>query len=505
MQTEMEQKKEPGKKAASYSHVLMFTGIFGGVQSLKLFVSLIRNKLSSYLLGTTGFGLLAVYSSITEFVTNCCNCGIPINTTQKTSELYEDGTPEDMKEFACTMRTWVVWTAVAATLLSVALSPVLSYFFFQHEWGHVSEIILLTPVVIAFLIAEGECSLLKGMRQVRSVATIESIVAITTLLSTVPFYYWLGLKGIIMALILSTALSAFVHLFFSVRLIPYRIRPFSLEVMRRGWPFVRRGLPYVVSGISTSAAAMAVPIIILATGDMDDVGLYRAAFALMVGYAGMVFVALEADYYPRLSSTHNHPERMNQCINQQIDVCVLLITPLLILLTLFLPLAIRLLYTQEFMSMSAMALCATFYTFFRAIMLPVAYTPLAKGKSLVYLCVELAYNAVFCLLIWIGWTFGQLLGVGIALSVAALYDVIVVLTVYGRLYGCRLSSSTLRLSIVQFGLLAANVCVCFQPLMWLKFAVGIPLFLVSTAFSYRLLRNRIRQTSEQQAVGDSEV
>lgn len=493
MQKDLEQNNVKGKKTASYSHVLMFTGIFGGVQSLKLVVSVIRNKLASYLLGTTGYGLLAVYSSITEFVTNCCNCGIPINTTQKASELYEDGTAEQMKDFACTVRTWVVWTAVAAMLLSVALSPVLSYFFFEHQWDHCLEVIMLTPMVIAFLVAEGECSLLKGMRKVRSVATIESIVAVTTLLSTVPFYYWLGLRGIILALIASTGISAFVHLWFSVRLVPYRIRPFSMRILREGWPFVRRGLPYVISGTAASAAGMAVPMVILSSGNMDDVGLYRAAFALMVGYAGMVFVALEADYYPRLSSTHNHPERMNLCINQQIDVCVLLVTPLLILLTLCLPLAIRLLYTGEFMSMTTMALCATFYTFFRAIMLPVAYTPLAKGKSIVYLCVELAYYAVFCLLVWLGWRFGALAGVGIAYSVAALYDLAVALIVYGRLYGCRISAGTIRLSVVQFFLLAVNVAVCFQPLLWFRLCVGVPLFIVSTIYSFQLLRKRIKR------------
>ena len=73
-----------------------------------------------------------------------------------------------MRDFVCTVRTWVVWTAVAAALLSVALSPVLSYFFFEHQWDHCLEVILLTPMVIAFLVAEGECSLLKGMRKVRS-------------------------------------------------------------------------------------------------------------------------------------------------------------------------------------------------------------------------------------------------------------------------------------------------------------------------------------------------
>ncbi|MBR5481445.1 MAG: oligosaccharide flippase family protein [Bacteroidaceae bacterium] len=489
----MKQGSDKKNSSVSYTHVLKFTGIFGGVQGLKLVVSLIRNKLSSILLGTTGFGLLGVYSSITEFITNCCNCGIPLNTTQKVSELYENGTPEEMRDFVRIVRTWVVWTAVAALLLSVLLSPLVSYLFFHKEWSHIGEVILLTPVVVAYLVAGGECSLLKGQRQLRSVATIESIVAVTTLLSTVPFYYYWGLDGIIFALIFSTLISAVVHLYFSVRIMPYRITPFSMDVLRKGWPFVRRGLPYVVSGIATSAATMAVPIIILNSGSVDDVGLYRAAFAIMVGYAGMVFVAMEADYYPRLSSVHQHTAEMNRCINQQIDVCVLLVTPLLILLTLCLPFVIRLLYTGEFMSMQTMALLATFYTFFRAIMLPVAYVPLAKGKSMVYLCIELASNLVFCLFIWLGWTAYGLNGIGVALSLVALYDVLVALVVCGRLYGCRLSARTIRLSVVQFMLLAVNVAVCFQPLLWLRLSVGIPLFIVSSIYSFQLLRKRIKR------------
>ncbi len=489
---EIKEENNNRKNGATYGHVLKFMGVFGSVQGLKLLVSLVRNKLSSYLLGTTGFGLLAIYSSITEFVTNACNCGIPINTTQKTSELYEDARPQEMQEFVCTIRTWTVWTAVAAMVLSLLLSPVLSFFFFEHEWDHVGEVVMLTPVVIAYLLAECECSLLKGMRQLRSVATVESVVAVSTLASTIPFYYYWGLKGIIVALIVSTGISAVVHFCFSTRLVPYRIRPFSIEVMRRGWPFIRRGLPYVVSGIASSAATMAVPIIILTTGNVDDVGLYRAAFALMVGYAGMAFVALEADYYPRLSSTHNHPERMNNCVNQQIDVCVLLITPLLIVLTLFLPQAVQLLYTGEFMAMITMATCAAFYTFFRAIMLPVAYIPLAWGKSRIYLAIELAYDVVFCLLIWFGWTLYGLTGIGVALSVAAIYDVFMVVFVYSRLYGFQISKNTFCLSFVQFILLSMNVAACLQPVVWIRFAAGASLFLASTCYSYRLLRNRMK-------------
>ena len=41
----------------SYSHVLKYTGIFGGVQGLAILVALLRNKLTARLLGEAGMGL----------------------------------------------------------------------------------------------------------------------------------------------------------------------------------------------------------------------------------------------------------------------------------------------------------------------------------------------------------------------------------------------------------------------------------------------------------------
>jgi uncharacterized protein (DUF983 family) len=42
-------------------------------------------------------------------------------------------------------------------------------------------------------------------------------------------------------------------------------------------------------------------------------------------------------------------------------------------------------------------------------------------------------------------------------------------------------------------LLAVNVVVCFQPLLWLRLSVGIPLFIVSSIYSFQLLRKRIKR------------
>lgn len=473
----------------SYNHVLKYTGIFGGVQGLKLLVSLLRNKLTTYILGSVGLGLISVYNSISEFIVSCSNFGIPLNTTRVMGELFEDGEESQISHMVGVIRTWVIWTAILAVALSALLSPVLSYFFFEHDWGRVLEIFLVCPIVILLLVAEGECSILKGLRQLRKIAIIETVVAVSTLLTTIPFYYFWGMHGIIVALIISTAISAIVHLFFSVRLIPYRIRPFSMEVYREGLPMIRKGIPYVLAGIGGSGVAMAIPALIMMHGTLSDVGYYRAGYALMVAYAGIVFVALEADYFPRLSSVNHDIARMNVAINKQIDVCVLLVAPFLIALILCMPLALQILFQPEFLVVKDMAVCASFYMFFRAIMLPIAYTPLAKGDSMFYLLVELLYDVVFGILIWFFYNKLGLLGTGIALSVSALADLIFVLIMYGKRYGCHLDIHTIKLCVFQLLCLSVGVIVCLQDNDYIKYGVGVIVLLLSVWRSCQLLRN----------------
>ena len=46
----------------SYSHILKYTSLFGGVQMLNILIGLIRNKLVAVLLGPLGMGIVALYT-----------------------------------------------------------------------------------------------------------------------------------------------------------------------------------------------------------------------------------------------------------------------------------------------------------------------------------------------------------------------------------------------------------------------------------------------------------
>ena len=311
--------------------------------------------------------------------------------------------------------------------------------------------------------------------------------AVSTLCLTVPFFWSLGLNGILIALNLSTIALTAIHFAFTLPLFPYRVKLFSMEVMRQGWGMVRIGIPFVLAAIAGSGVAMALPALLKNYGSMDDLGQYRAAYNLMVTYAGIVFTAFEADFFPRLSGVNHDKEQRNLVINQQIRVCVLLIAPLLIAMMTAMPLIVQILYTESFLPAVSMAVCAAFYMFLRAITTPIGYTALACGDSLLFLLMEVIYDVVSlgiifgCYLVW------GLMGAGIGLSLSALFDLVLIGVCYGRHYGFRLSSSTTLLALQQTILLALTLVVClYAPPVW-RWLMGGLLFVLSLVRSYVVL------------------
>ena len=73
----------------SYSHVLKYTGIFGGVQGLNIVIGLVRNKLIALLLGPSGMGLASLFNSSINFVSQATNLGISFSAVKNISEVFD--------------------------------------------------------------------------------------------------------------------------------------------------------------------------------------------------------------------------------------------------------------------------------------------------------------------------------------------------------------------------------------------------------------------------------
>ena len=469
---------------ASLDHVLKYTWVFGGVQGINILIGIIRNKIASRLLGAAGLGIMGLYISISDLVNNCSNLGIPISSVQKISELFENDDETRIRSFIHVVRTWCLWCALIAVVLCSGASLVLKLIGKAPD----APVVLLAPMVASMVLTGGEISILKGLRRLKRVAVVSLLVAVATFCLTIPFFWALGMKGIILSLDCCAMATLAIHFAFTTPLFPWRVAPTSAEVFRKGIPLLRIGIPYVLTGIASAGVAVVLQTFLKEHSSETTLGFYRVGYTMMVTYAGIIFTALDTDYFPRLSSVNHDIERCNITINRQIRACMLLLTPMLIALIVLMPVLLRVLYTEEFLPAVKMTVCAAFYMFFRCISVPVAYTALARGDSKVYMIMELIYDVffltalIFCYLQW------QLAGIGIGLSLSSLFDVLLVCTCYHHRYGFRFESASLWLTFEQMSLLALGVVACLLlPPIW-KYVANAFFFLVSSVCSYVVLR-----------------
>lgn len=481
----MRQDETKQGREAGFRHVLKYTGIFGGVQGFYILISVVRGKFAALLIGAGGMGLSDLYNRSVDFLGNTTNFGIGFSAVRRLSELYEEGNCAAMERYVRLIRSWTLLAALLGVFVCAACAPLLSRLTTGTE-AHSADFCLLSVAVGTATLMGGELAILKGMRCLKQIAANTALGALATLFATVPLYAFLGRNGIVPAMTLSSIALLALNLRVSCRLFPWRA-DFSPRFLRNGIPLLQLGVAYVAAGILGSGTEMLIRAFLVRTVSMAEAGYYAAGFTVTVSYARLVFMAMDADYFPRLSATNGDAVRMNATVNRQVDVLVLLMAPFLIIFSLSLPLIVRILYTEDFLRIVPMVLGASFYMYFKAVYAPASYLSLARGDSTVYLGMELLYDAVFALCVVGGYRLGGLAGAGLALSAANLFDLLLVSAVYRRRYGFRFDNATLRRVLAQFLLLAAGVGAAALPDVGWRLGLGGVALCASGLFSWQML------------------
>ena len=478
----------------SYRHIFKYTSLFGFVQALYVLLSVVRNKLTAVLIGAAGMGLADLYARSIELLGNLTNFGLGVSAVKRLSQLRSEG--ESLKRLhghIRLIRTWVLLTALFGAAVTLVLSPLVSVLsqgtaalFYRYCW--------LAPGVFFTTLAGGEMAILKATRQLKALALASAGGAVSTLVLALAFYPTLGIEGVLPVLVGTTLLTFVLHHAMLRRKAPYHVGPFNRRFLRTGIPMIQLGLAYIMAGVMTSGAELLVRTVLMRQpGGLANVGYYTAGFTLTVSYARMIFVAMDADYFPRLSAAVANQREMNLLINRQINMLVVLMAPFLILFALCLPLLIHILYTRDFLVVVPMVLAAVSYMYFKAIYTPIAYIPLAKGDSVIYMLLELAYDVVFALLVVGGFLWQGLLGAGIALSLANLADLALIAAFCSHHYGYRINRTTLRRCVMLFLFLLLGLCVATQPSVVLRATLGTGLMLMVVPFAWPILKQVLKR------------
>ena len=338
----------------------------------------------------------------------------------------------------------------------------------------------------------GETAILKATRQLGSLAFIQLICAVLALVISIPIYYIYGETGIVPVINLMAFATLLLTARHSLRLYPVRWGTLSLH---KGSGMLRLGVAFTLAGVVGSGAEMFIRSFLNVTDSLDVVGLYNAGYMITITYAGLVFAAMESDYFPRLSAVNQDVAATNLMVNKQTEVSILMMAPLLTSLIIFLPVLIPLLLSSQFLPIVAMTQVAALAMYFKALTLPVAYITLARGYSFTYLVLESSYYVALVVFVVLGYRHWGIWGTGLAITLAHLAECLIINGYARWRYQYKQSSTVVKYGVVHLliGLSAYILTMTVDEVAyWL---LGVALIVVSLSFSLWVLNQKRKSSS----------
>ena len=478
----------PAERNDNYDHVLKYTGIFGGVQGLVILIGLVRNKFMALLVGASGVGFNAMLMSVQNFASQCTNLGISFGAVPRLSEYYEQNNMQSFDNEVLVIRLWSFIAGVLGCLFCMAISPLIDNLSFT--WGnHTLHFAMLGFSVAMISVAGGETAILKAMRRLGSLARIQIYTATASVLLSAPLYFFFGQSGVLPAIVLTAGASFFATIGYSYHQYPLRFQ-FSLFQLRQGAGMIRLGIAFVAAAAIGSGFEMMIRAFLNVEGSLEDVGFYNAGYMLTITYAGMVFSSMETDYFPRLSAVSKDVFLTNETVNKQMEVSLLLLSPMLVVLMSTLPVLIPMLFSYEFLPVVAMAQVAVLAMYFKVITMPIAYITLARRYSLSYLFLESSYFLALILFIVIGFRLWGLWGTGLAILVAHVFECVIVGAYAYFRYDYRATQTVFGYAAGQMSVGFSAYAVSMLTDGWLYWIIEAALATASTAFSVNVLRHK---------------
>jgi O-antigen/teichoic acid export membrane protein len=477
-------------KSNSYNQIAKATGIFGGVQVFNILISIIRSKFVAVLLGTSGIGIMGLLTATTKTIASITNLGISFSAVRTISAASGTNNQTLISRTIITLRRWVRFTGITGAILTLVLAPKLSQWTFG-SYSYTWAFVWLSITLFFEELSSGQLALLQGLRKIKQLAKANVIGSFLGLCISLPLFYWLGLQGIVPVLILTAGMSLVLSWYFTRKVEVEKVSITLKESFADGMGMVKLGSVMMITGFTLTGVMYLVRIYISRTGGIEQVGLYTAAWAIVSNYVGMVFAAMATDYYPRLSAVNDDNLQIKKLVNQQAEIAILILGPILILLLSALPFVIRILLTPKFMPIIGLIQWALIGVLFKAASWSIAFIILAKGDSKIFFISEIAANIIVLTSNILLYHFFKLEGIGFAFLISYLLYLLLVFAIVRIRYNFSFSTPFIKLFLIQFAFTTATSIVVWQIGFPKGYFSGGILLLASTLHSYYEAKKRI--------------
>ena len=477
-------------KENSYRQIFKTTSIFGGVQVFNIIINIIRSKFIAILLGPAGMGIAGLYNATITIITNLTNFGLSTSSVKNVAAANATGDEKRVSVVIGVLRRLVWITGFLGALIMLVSAPWLSQLTFgsrKYTYGFMA----LSITLLFTQLNAGQMAVLQGLRKIQYLAKADLIGTIIGLAVSVPIYYLWREEGIVPTIIITSVCMLLLSWFFSSKIKLQKQEVTGSLLRTEGKEMLTMGFLLRFSSLITLGVAYLVRIYISRSGGIEQVGLYNSGFAIITSYVGLIFTAMATDYYPRLSAVSTNNQELKKAINQQGEIAVLIISPIISIFLVYINFIVVILYSSRFTGVNGMIHWAALGMIFKAAAWSVGFILLAKSESKVYFWNELINNAYMLVFNLLGYKYGGLNGVGLSFFVGYFIYFFQVFFLAKSKYEFGFYKEFVIIMVTQ---LALNMC-CFLSVLFLhhpyNYLAGTFFIALSLAFSVKEMNKRL--------------
>jgi enterobacterial common antigen flippase len=431
----------------SQVQALKSTSIIGGSTAIVMVVRMVRTKTLAVLLGPAGIGLEAVFDSAVGLTRTLFDLGISASGVRQIASAV--GTQND-RVIATTVytlrRTCLLLGTAGAVTFFLAREPIGRLAFGNSDHG--AALGWLAIILLFGALSGGQGALLQGMRQIRDLAKMNILGALTGAFLSIPIVFIWGQAGIPAYMVMGAGVALFISWSYARR-IRFAAAAASLpEIVREAGGLLKLGLAFMSASLIAAGAMFLLRIMVTRRMGVDGVGQFQAASSLSMVYVSFILQAMSTDYYPRLTALAGDNVRCNRSVNEQAEISLLLALPGILATLALAPWVIRIFYSGRFPLAADILAWQIIGALLQVISWPMGFIILAKGRGAVFVWTDAAAYSIYILLAWLGLKFLGLQGVGIAYLGLYAFHWVMIYAVVRRMSGYRWSTKNVRLIVL---------------------------------------------------------
>ncbi|MCF3109938.1 O-antigen translocase [Niabella sp. CC-SYL272] len=401
---------------SSYRQLFKATSLFGGVQLVNIFIYVLRSKMIAILLGPAGMGVFGLFTTALNLIGGISGFGLGSSAVRAVAEANENGDTNRLLKTVAIVRKLVWITGVLGALMAIIFAPLLSKATFG-TFNYTTAFYILSVSLLFNQLTVGQNVLLQGLRQLKYLAKANVLGAAISLFVSLPLYYWFRINGIVPAVVITAGAMMFIAWYFSRKMQIDKVWVSRKEIWGEGKEMLKIGFFLSLSSFVGLGESYLVRIFIGKMGTIEDVGFYNAGFMIIGTYVGMIFTAMSTDYYPRLAGIASKRDQLRNLVNQQAELAVLILAPILCIFLVFIHWGIIILYTNQFAPINGMVQWAALGMYFKAVTWAVGFIFLASGNAKLFFWSEMISIGTLLLCNITGYWLWGLEGLGISFLV----------------------------------------------------------------------------------------